>query len=37
MDDHQIKQLNARKIGTALVLLSAAGVFFLGLILRHWQ
>ncbi|HEV8646009.1 MAG TPA: cytochrome oxidase small assembly protein [Burkholderiales bacterium] len=37
MDDQQIKQLDARKIRTALVLLSVVAVFFLGVILRHWR
>jgi hypothetical protein len=37
MDDQQIKQFNARKIRTALVLLSVVVVCFLGVILRHWQ
>jgi len=37
MSDQQTKQLNARKIRTALVLLSMVVVFFLVVIVRRWQ
>jgi len=37
MSDQQTKQLDARKIRTALVLLSMVVLFFLGVIVRHWQ
>jgi hypothetical protein len=37
MDDQHAKQLQARKLRTALVLLSVVLVFFAGVILRHWK
>jgi len=36
MSDQQTKQLDAKKIRTALILLSMAVVFFLGVIVRRW-
>jgi len=36
MSDQLTKQLDAKKIRTALILLSMAVVFFLGVIVRRW-
>jgi hypothetical protein len=37
MNEQQSRQLRARKIRTALILLSIALAFFVGVIVRHWQ
>jgi hypothetical protein len=37
MDEKQPGQLKARKTRTALILLSVAVAFFVGMVLRHWK
>jgi hypothetical protein len=37
MNDQRAKQLQARNVRTALILLSVALAFFVGVILRHWK
>jgi hypothetical protein len=37
MNEQQSRQLQSRKIRTALILLSIAMAFFVGVIVRHWQ
>jgi len=37
MDEKQAEQLKAKKARTALILLSIAVAFFVGMILRHWK
>jgi hypothetical protein len=37
MDERQAQQLKAKKARTALILLSVAVAFFVGMVLRHWK
>jgi hypothetical protein len=37
MSDQQGKQIQARNVRTALILLSVALAFFVVVILRHWK
>jgi len=37
MNEEQSRQLQSRKIRTALILVSVAVAFFVGVIVRHWQ
>ncbi|HEX7813323.1 MAG TPA: cytochrome oxidase small assembly protein [Burkholderiales bacterium] len=37
MDAKQSGQLKAKKTRTALILLSVAIAFFVGMVLRHWK
>jgi len=37
MSDQQAKQIQARNVRTALILLSVALAFFVVVILRHWK
>jgi len=37
MDENRDRQLKSRKTRTALILLSVAVAFFVGMVLRHWK
>jgi hypothetical protein len=37
MDERQAQLLKAKKARTALILLSVAVAFFVGMVLRHWK